>query len=406
MTRFLKTFFIAAILSLFSLSLFAETESELVSPEEAEIAEFLNEIITEPSETRVLEETEENLSSEDASEPEKEEQSDSEPEEQVLYPLIEAYKDHPEVEAWRQYYLKSEKRIKLLHDILEYAMEYRLYVRKTVRDRNLPGELEYLPVVESGYKTSAKSKSGAVGMWQFMENSVRPFLTLNEYVDERLDPWRSTEGGLSKLQDNYRTFNDWLLAAGAYNCGVGAMNKAIRKAESRDFWYLAENGFISSQTKDYVPKLIAIADLAVNAEEYEIYLPDHKEEFENLTTERDGLFDYVTVSRAYSLSSIARDMRIDERQMKRLNPSLVKGFTPPAAPFKIRVPLGMGTTCQDVVSKLTPIEFPFQYKVTHGDSLWSISRRFGTTVKAICDTNGIEENAILKIGKILYIPAE
>lgn len=324
----------------------------------------------------------------------------------TFFPLIAEYTDRPEVEAWRKYYLSSEKRVKLLHDILEYAMEYRLFVRKTVQDRQVPGELEYLPVVESGYKTSAKSKSGALGMWQFMENSVRPFLTLNEYVDERLDPWRSTEGGLSKLQDNYKVFNDWLLAIGAYNCGVGAMSKAIRRGESRDFWYLAENGFLSSQTKEYVPKLIAIADLALNSDYYEIDLPDHSEEFEVLATERDGIFDYVQVQKPYSISEIARNMRIDERQLKRLNPALTKGFTPPATKYNIRVPLGMKTTCEQVISELKPIEFPFQYKVVQGDSLWSISRRFGVTVQAICDTNGIQENAILKIGKILYIPSK
>lgn len=322
-----------------------------------------------------------------------------------FFPLIAEWTERPEVESWRQYYLSSDKRVKLLHDILENAMEYRLFVRKTVQDRHVPGELEYLPVVESGYKTSAKSKSGALGMWQFMENSVKPFLVFNDYVDERLDPWRSTEGGLSKLQDNYKIFNDWLLAIGAYNCGVGAMNKAIRRGESRDFWYLAENGFLSSQTKEYVPKLIAIADLAYNYEYYEIDIPDHKEEFEVLHEERDGIFEYVTVQKPYSISAIARDMRIDERKLKRLNPALTKGFTPPATKYNIRVPQGMKKTCEDVISQLKPIEFPFQYKVAPGDSLWSISRRFGTTVKAICDTNGIDENAILKIGKILYIPS-
>jgi len=332
--------------------------------------------------------------------------SEENPEETSLYPLIEKYKDRPEVEAWRQYYLSNDKRTKLIHDILENAMEYRLYVRKTVQDRGVPGELEYLPVVESGYKTSAKSRSGALGMWQFMENSVKPFLTLNEYVDERLDPWKSTEGGISKLQDNYRTFNDWLLAIGSYNCGVGAMNKAIRRGESRDFWELCEKGVVSAQTKDYVPKLIAIADLAVNFEEYEIDIPDHAEEFEVLTTERDGLFDYVTVKKPYAISAIARDMRMDERQLKKLNPALTKGFTPPATKYSIRVPVGMKSTLEDVISNLEPIEFPFQYKVEAGDSLWSISRKFGTTVQAICDTNGIEEKAILKIGKILYIPSK
>ena len=338
------------------------------------------------------------------------EQTDITPEvetavEKSLYELIENFKDRPEVEKIRKQYLEP-KRTELLYSILENAMEYRLYVRKAIDDKNMPKELEYLPVVESGYKTSAKSKSGALGMWQFMENSVKPFLNLTEYVDERLDPWKSTDAGLSKLLDNYNYFQDWLLAIGAYNCGTGAMSKAIRKAGSTDFWYLSEKGFLSAQTREYVPKLIAIADLAVNADKYEINLPMHEEEYENLVNEREAIFDYLEVDKAYSISAIAREMRIDEASLKKLNPSLIKGFTPPASKFKLRLPLGMLDNARTAIQAIEPIEFPFKYKVVSGDSLWSISRRFGVTVKTLCDTNGIEENAILKIGKILYIPSK
>ena len=88
----------------------------------------------------------------------------------------------PEVEKFRRQYL-NEKWLKHLYNVLESAMEYRLFVRKSVQDKNLPEILEYLPVVESNYKTSAKSKSGAIGMWQFMSNSVYPFLVLDDFVD-------------------------------------------------------------------------------------------------------------------------------------------------------------------------------------------------------------------------------
>ncbi|MCQ2572541.1 MAG: transglycosylase SLT domain-containing protein [Treponema sp.] len=421
MKLFLKDFTLFLLLFFFPFCLFAQTELD-ANQNNSDTSQIEKTIEKEKAEDTSAEKKElfnenlpEKINDSDVLPPLQEENTNNnsesdeislESQEFQLYPLISEWRDRPEVEAWRQYYLSSEKRVKLLHDILENAMEYRLFVRKTVQGREVPGELEYLPVVESGYKTSAKSRSGALGMWQFMENSVKPFLTLTEYVDERLDPWKSTEGGLSKLQDNYRYFKDWLLAIGAYNCGAGAMNKAINRGQSRDFWYLAENGFLSSQTKDYVPKLIAIADLAVNSKDYEIELPDHAEEYALLANERDGLFDYVTVQKPYSISAIARDMRMEERQLKKLNPALTKGFTPPAAKYNIRVPLGMKATCEEVISKLQPIEFPFQYKVVKGDSLWSISRKFGTTVQAICETNGIEENAILKIGKILYIPGK
>ena len=312
----------------------------------------------------------------------------------------------PQVEAFRKMYL-SEKWSALLRYYLESAMEYRLYVRKAVQDKELPEMLEYLPVVESNYKTNAKSRSGAIGMWQFMANSVWPFLTLNDFVDERLDPWKSTDAALRKLTDNYNIFNDWLLAIGAYNCGVGAMNKAIKKAGGKkDFWYLAENGYLSKQTAEYVPKLIAIADLAINNEYYEIDIPSHDEEFEILENEKNGNFDYITVKKAYSLNLLAQEMRMDSETLKKLNPSFTLGMTHPSRESQIRLPLGMAQSALDALENIKPVDFPIKYTVVAGDSLWSISRKYKTTVSAICELNGIKENAILKIGKILYIPSK
>ena len=316
-----------------------------------------------------------------------------------------------EVEKFRKQYL-SPKWAALLRTYLENAMEYRLYVRKAVQDAEVPEILEYLPVVESNYKTNAKSRSGAIGMWQFMANSVWPFLTLNDYVDERLDPWKSTDAALKKLQDNYRAFDDWLLAIAAYNCGMGALNRVIKKAPEpedggkKDFWFLLDHKLLPSQTADYVPKLLAIADLAINSEYYGIDLPSHDEEFEILENEKNGNFDYVTVKKAYSLNQLAQEMRMDTATLRRLNPSYTLGMTHPAKPSEIRLPLGMQQSALDALEKIKPIEFPIKYTVTAGDSLWSISRRYKVTVQALCELNNIEENAILKIGKILYIPAK
>ena len=311
----------------------------------------------------------------------------------------------PEVEKFRRQYL-NEKWLKHLYNVLESAMEYRLFVRKSVQDKNLPEILEYLPVVESNYKTSAKSKSGAIGMWQFMANSVYPFLILDDFVDERLDPWKSTEAALKKLTENYNYFNDWLIAIAAYNCGVGAMNKILRKAEKKDFWYLVDKKLLPQQTADYVPKLIAIADLAINSEYYQINLPNHNEEYEMLINEKNGNFDYIMVEKAYSLKQLASEMRMDYETLKKLNPSFVRGMTYPVKKSEIRLPLGMKKSAEDAIAKLIPIDFPFKYTVEKGDSLWSISRKYKVSIQSICDLNDIRENDILRIGKILYIPAK
>lgn len=315
--------------------------------------------------------------------------------------------EYPEVEKFRKQYLETRWR-KTLFDDLEAAQDYRIFVRKAIQDKSMPAILEYLPMVESNYKPYAKSKSGAVGIWQFMANSVEGFLVMSDFIDERYDPWKETEAALKKLQDNYNYFKDWTLAIAAYNCGVGAMAKALKKAPEtdRNFWYLARHKLISTQTANYIPKLLAIADLATNSEFYEIELPDHKEEFELLQNEKEGNFDYVTVKKSYSIPQLASEMKMDASTLKKLNPSYIRGMTHPSRESRIRLPLGMKKSAENALSKLEPIEFPFKYTVVKGDSLWSISRRFEVSISTICELNDIQENAILKIGKILYIPSK
>lgn len=314
--------------------------------------------------------------------------------------------ERAEVERIRNQYLHSPKLAKRLYDDLERAQDYRIFVRKAIIDADLPLVLEYLPMIESNYNPNARSKSGAIGLWQFMANSVSNFLVLNDFVDERYDPWKETEAAIKKLKENYDFFKDWPLAIGAYNCGLGAMSKALKKSPVKDFWYLASHNLISSQTANYVPKLLAIADLATNSEYYGIDLPDHNEEFEVLVNEKEGNFDYITVKKAYSINQLAQEMKMDVSLLKKLNPSYVRGMTHPSKESRIRLPLGMEKSALDALENLTPIEFPFKYTVVKGDSLWGISRKFGVSVKSLCEINDIQENAILKIGKTLYIPSK
>ena len=134
-----------------------------------------------------------------------------------------------EVKSLKEKYLSKNYRA-WLYRILDEGQQYRIFVRNELAKNNMPAILEYLPLVESDYNPNAMSASGAAGLWQFMTNSVAGLLEYNEYVDQRLDPWVSTEAAIKKLKENYRTFGDWLLAITAYNCGAGALNRAIKKA--------------------------------------------------------------------------------------------------------------------------------------------------------------------------------
>lgn len=254
------------------------------------------------------------------------------------------------VKKLREKYLTTHK--EWLYDILDNGQQYRIYVRNMLEKQNMPAILEYLPLVESNYNPYARSRSGATGLWQFMLNSISGLLEYNEYVDQRLDPWKSTEAALKKLNENYKTFGDWLLAITAYNCGQGALKKAIKKAGSKDFWYLKNNGFLSEQATGYVPKLLAIADVCENAEYYGVNLPTGRA-WNNTTLEtRAGMFEYVTVYKSVYLNELAHELRIDEQDFYDLNSALTKHMTPPGKAYPIRVPEGMKDSCAYALNQM------------------------------------------------------
>ena len=282
-----------------------------------------------------------------------------------------------EVIPYRQEFLKPFGQ-KKLYLILEEGENYRLYVRKRLKELNMPGFLEYIPVIESEYNPSARSKDGnGVGMWQFMLNSVSPFLTVNQSIDERLDPWKETEAALQKLQDNYNTFGDWLIAIAAYNCGAGAMKRALAALNSSDsqepaaknsensnnafnnaildltnktgrksFWVVAKSPLIPNHTKRYIPKLLAIADLCENTEYYEINLPTAKDKNGNPTNPHCAEFDYMETKKAIALRVLASDLRVDLKILEELNPALLYGITPPDQTYTLRLPYGMKEAAQ------------------------------------------------------------
>ena len=376
---------------------FAQEETAVVEPVETTIEDEINDVVSTSSTTT----DDGSITTDEEAPPENTDDTPALEKKPLTLPMPE----RAEIERFRKQYL-DPKWTKVLYDALENAIDYRLYVRKALKSAGLPPELEYLPVVESNYKTNAKSRSGALGLWQFMSNSVKPFLTLNDYVDERLDPWKETDAAIKKLKENYELFGDWLLAIGAYNCGAGAMSRALAKADEKSFWYLCDKNLIPSQTQLYVPKLLAIADLALNCQYYEIDIPSHDEEYEVLYNETNAVFDYITVNKAYSITTLAQNMRIDTAELKRLNPSFILGFTHPSTKSSIRLPSGTEEIAKAALETMEPMDFPIKYTVEKGDSLWSISRRYGCTVSQICELNGIDEKAILKIGKILYIPSK
>ena len=239
-----------------------------------------------------------------------------------------------------------------LSEILKNAENYRLFIRKELEKRKMPKALEYLPVVESEYKISAKSRSGALGMWQFMENSISPFMEKNEWIDERLDPWISTKAALSKLQDNSKMVNDWAIAVAAYNCGAGAMRKILASAEEKSFWFIAEKGLLRDESVNYIPKLIAITEISEHPERYNLFLPEISK-YAGLYYDN---FDYVELENQIDLHALSLELRLDFDELKKLNNSLVQDKTPPknflaGKRYKLRLPSGLSETFYEIFGK-------------------------------------------------------
>ncbi len=258
--------------------------------------------------------------------------------------------DNDSVKTLRKKYLTTHRNY--IYKILEDGQQYRIFVRNELEKQKMPAILEYLPVVESEYNPYAKSRSGATGLWQFMLNSIPGLLEYNDYVDERLDPWKSTAAAIKKLNENYSTFGDWLLAITAYNCGAGALKKAMKKAGSRDFWYLREKGFLSEQASGYVPKLLAIADVVENSEYYGVSFPQARAWNGTTLETRAGMFDYVTVYDSVYLNTLSHELRIDLQELCDLNSALIKHVTPPKKEYTLRFPEGMKDSAVYALSQM------------------------------------------------------
>jgi len=290
-----------------------------------------------------------------------------------------------------------------LYDILDGGELYRLYVRQELKKRGMPQALEYLPVVESDYNPLAVSRSGAKGLWQFMDNSIAGLLKKNDYIDERYDPWKSTDAALTKLQENYKQFKDWPIAIAAYNCGSGAMKRILSKAKTKTFWYIAEQGLLRDQSVQYVPKLLAITHLSQNSHSYDITLP------EVTLSPRFCDFDYIKTNTTINLDRLSSELKMEAAILRKLNSALLKNCTPDNSEYDLRLPSGMKQSAEIAISEITNKHLTTGNKeliihtVEKGETLYSISRKYKISVEQIKRTNGITEDEILSIGKKLYI---
>lgn len=305
--------------------------------------------------------------------------------------------DHPLVERFRKQYSTKDGR-----DYLSAAMKrsapYRNFIVDLLESENMPAELLFLPVIESGFLERATSRSGAVGIWQFMKNSVSGYnIHIDDWVDERRDPWKASIAAVKKLKWNYSQLNDWPLALAAYNCGMGAIKTAIKKAGKADYWYLAEHGYLKKETVYYLPKFLAIIEILTRSDELEIDWGNSEAHFATATIE---------VNRAVDLRVLAEEIGLEAGVIQNLNPSLRYSITPPSVKYPLRLPLAYEESARTLLTQSDKLLVKhYQYRIKSGDTLYALAKHYGVSVQSILNYNQGLKPTTLKIGKIILIPA-
>ena len=283
-----------------------------------------------------------------------------------------------------------------LNSIIKNGSIYLPYVQDEIVQRGLPPELAYLPFIESGYLSTARSKSGATGLWQFMMNSIAPFsIKVNDLLDERRDFRKSTVAALQKLAENYRTLGDWHLALAAYNAGLGAVNRAVKRTNSRDYWFLCNKREFKQETIHYVPKFLAVSYILSRPRQFGV---DYWPETVGWTTIKPG--------KQVSLDVIAREAEIDRNLLHRLNPELLYGITPPDKNYELKIPPAHVETVAGLLEREDTVLLRYyRYQIQYGDTLSALCRHYSVSIDMIEQYNPGITRRYLKIGEVVIIPA-
>lgn len=275
---------------------------------------------------------------------------------------------------------------------------------KIFKENGLPDELKFLSIVESALDPFAVSRSGATGLWQFMYTTAKGYrLTIDNYVDDRRDPIASTSAAARYFKESYLEFGDWLLAIAAYNCGRGAVSRAIEKAGGlKDFWAIRQ--FLPQETQNYVPAFIAITYMMNCYSQHDI---------STIPSLLPELTDVIQVNRFVSLSSVAKAAEIGLEQVEVLNPSYKKQIIngTPTNPKSLVLPVldkqiyfnlysALNSTNEEprIISASNTRSVtadPVYHRVKSGESLSTIANRYRVEVQDIRVWNRLKSSLIV-----------
>jgi membrane-bound lytic murein transglycosylase D len=287
---------------------------------------------------------------------------------------------------------------------LDRSKRYLAMIREKLRAQGLPEELAFTAMIESGYNPLAVSRGGAKGMWQFMADTARRYgRRVDQWVDERLDPEKSTNAALSYLRDLHALFGSWQLAQAAYNAGEVKVMRAIKAARSNDFWVLARTNLLRRETKEFVPQIHAAAMIGREPERYGF----------DPTGTPAALVDRVSVPASTDLRRLSSVTGLSAEALRDLNPVLLRGVTPPGQPFDLKVPDGARSAVTAALTSPSRVVTTASTHVAHTksethvvrprDTVSSIARRYGISVRDVVKWNGLEAQNRIKTGDRLRV---
>jgi peptidoglycan lytic transglycosylase D len=272
-------------------------------------------------------------------------------------------------------------------------------MQQIFRDRGLPIELTYLPIVESSYDLNARSNVGALGMWQFMRATGRQYMRVDSSIDERRDPIESTRAAASFLQQSYETLGNWPLAVTAYNYGPGGMSRAVAAIESDNLVDLIRdyrNPYWGFAPKNFYAEFLAAVEVGKNVNQY----------FPELQLDPPLAIQEIELKNSVALSALAKNTGLTRDQLLGWNPALSTQTRLVPAGYRVKVPVDSKTQPVIEVAQSQAREQPqvVRHQVKRGETLFQIARRYGASVDRILKVNGIGKSHRLQAGTTLLIP--
>ena len=281
---------------------------------------------------------------------------------------------------------------------LRRSGRYREMILRILQEEGLPQDLIYLAQAESAFQPLALSRAGARGIWQFMSYRGREYgLQRSWWIEERLDPEKSTRAAARHLRDLYQQFGDWYLVLAAYNSGPGNVSRAIERTGYADFWELHKRNVLPRETKNYVHIILALTLIAKDPAQYGV----------EVAPEPAIHADRIKLAHPIDLRLVAETIDVGVEELRALNPKLLRMTTPKDPEFELHLPEGTSDRFFDEIAAIPPEKWVSwrRHRVDEGETLTSIARKYRITVEALADANGLAPSDALQVSEKLIIPA-